>query len=66
MIFSPCFNTGCLIAYVFCFLALLFCLWWTIGWCLFRDSADPELEPDRVKEKMREGKTWCDRANPAG
>jgi hypothetical protein len=29
---------------------------------LTRDPADQGLEPDRVEEKIRKGKTWCDPA----
>jgi hypothetical protein len=31
-----------------------------------RDPGDPGLEPSRVEEKMREGKTRCDPADLAG
>ena len=31
-----------------------------------RDPANPGLEPTRVEEKTREGKTRCDPADPAG
>jgi hypothetical protein len=30
-----------------------------------RDSADLVLEPGRVEEKIGEGTTWCDSADPA-